>query len=63
MKKSYGGIMVPAGLFIGMGIGFVVDELVGGLFIGLGVGFLLMVLVEVFGTVDPESKKRNVASE
>ena len=46
-KKSKGvsGVAIPAGLFIGMGVGFAVDELVAGLFIGLGVGFLIMLIV------------------
>jgi len=32
------GWVVPAGLFIGMGIGWLVDHFTPGLFIGLGVG-------------------------
>jgi hypothetical protein len=43
--KGVSGLAIPAGLFIGMGIGFVTDELVAGLFIGLGVGFLVMLVV------------------
>ena len=42
--KGVSGLATPAGLFIGMGIGFVTDELVGGLFIGLGVGFIIMLI-------------------
>ena len=42
--KGVSGLAIPAGLFIGMGIGFVTDELVGGLFIGLGVGFIIMLI-------------------
>jgi len=38
-KKSMAGIFIPAGLFVGMGIGFLVDQLIAGLFIGLGAGF------------------------
>jgi hypothetical protein len=34
-----GGIFIPAGLFIGMGIGFITGNLPAGLFIGLGSGF------------------------
>jgi hypothetical protein len=46
-KKDRGmsGIAIPAGLFIGMGVGFLIDELVAGLFIGLGAGFLMMLIV------------------
>ena len=38
--KSIGGVFIPAGLFIGMGIGFAANNVVAGLFIGLGAGFL-----------------------
>ncbi len=55
MKNTNSGVLVPAGIFIGMGVGFIIDELVGGLFIGLGAGFLLMVIVELFS--NKESKK------
>ena len=41
------GSLVPAGLFIGMGIGWALDHLVQGLFIGLGAGFLAMVIVRL----------------
>jgi len=44
-KKGLSGLFIPAGIFIGMGIGFAVDALVAGLFIGLGVGFLAMALM------------------
>lgn len=38
--KNAAGMFIPAGLFIGMGIGFLVDKLVAWMFIGLGVGML-----------------------
>jgi hypothetical protein len=41
------GLLVPAGLFVGMGIGWVFDHLVQGLFIGLGAGLLAMALVRL----------------
>ena len=41
---NHSGLFVPGCLFLGMGVGFLIDNLVGGLFIGLGAGFLLMVL-------------------
>ena len=41
-KWEIGGIFVPAGLFIGMGIGFWINQLVAGLFIGLGIGLALL---------------------
>lgn len=43
--KTAGGLLIPAGLFIGMGIGWALDYMVQGLFIGLGVGFLLYAAV------------------
>ena len=46
-RKGLSGLAIPAGLFIGMGIGFAVDELVAGLFIGLGVGFLIMIILRI----------------
>ena len=50
MKKSKkddrSGLFIPAGIFLGMGVGFVIDQLVGGLFIGLGLGFLGMALAK-----------------
>ncbi|MFC1846446.1 hypothetical protein ACFLYS_00095 [Chloroflexota bacterium] len=45
-KKQWGivGVAIPAGLLIGMGFGFLVDDLIAGLFIGLGSGFLAMMI-------------------
>jgi F0F1-type ATP synthase assembly protein I len=39
------GVAIPAGLLIGIGVGFLVDEIVAGTMIGLGCGFLLMLIV------------------
>lgn len=47
-KNSPSGVFVPAGLLIGMGVGFLTDQLIAGLFIGLGSGMLLMIVVEMF---------------
>ena len=44
-KKTAGGLMIPAGLFIGMGIGWALGFLVQGLFIGLGAGFLAFAII------------------
>jgi len=46
-QKGITGVAIPAGLFIGMGIGFAVDQLVAGLFIGLGGGFLIMIILRI----------------
>lgn len=43
-REDSSGLFIPGGLFIGMGIGFLIGELVAGLFIGLGAGFLLMAI-------------------
>ena len=48
-RKDIAGLLIPAGLFIGMGLGWVFGYLVQGLFIGLGCGFLAMALVRLRG--------------
>ena len=35
---------ILAGLFVGMGIGFLVDNITAGIFLGLGGGFLAMMI-------------------
>lgn len=42
------GLFVPAGIFLGIGFGFVFDHVAAGLFVGLGAGFLGMALVKMF---------------
>lgn len=44
-QKGISGLAIPAGLFIGMGIGFLVDNITAGIFLGLGCGFLLMLFI------------------
>lgn len=53
-KKSSGiyGVALPAGLFIGMGVGFLIDELVASMFIGIGIGFLVMMVARSMGAED-----------
>ena len=48
-KKGWevSGVFIPAGLLIGMGVGFLIGHLVAGLFIGLGAGFLIMAIVHL----------------
>ncbi len=46
-KWEVPGVCIPAGLFIGMGIGWAMGNMVAGMFIGLGAGFLCMVLVRL----------------
>lgn len=38
-KKEKGAIFIPAGLFLGFGIGFAVNNIPAGFFIGFGAGF------------------------
>lgn len=44
-REDKGALFIPAGLFLGMGFGFLYNVLVEGLFIGLGIGFLLFAIV------------------
>ena len=46
-QKGVRGVAIPAGLFIGLGVGFLVGNIVAGLFIGLGGGFLVMLIVRI----------------
>ena len=38
------GVAIPAGLFIGLGVGFLIDNIIAGIFLGLGGGFLVMMI-------------------
>jgi hypothetical protein len=42
------GIFVPAGLLVGMGIGFLIGNVPAGMFVGLGVGLAGWGLVALF---------------
>ena len=46
-KWDVPGICIPAGLFIGMGIGWAMGHIGPGMFIGLGAGFLGSVIVRL----------------
>lgn len=46
-RKGVAGLAVPAGLLIGLGVGFMIDNVAAGLFIGLGSGFLVMIPLRV----------------
>jgi hypothetical protein len=46
-RKGAAGIFIPAGLFLGMGIGWAFGYLVQGLMIGLGAGFLAFAIIMV----------------
>jgi len=44
-RKGASALFIPAGLFIGMGVGWAFGHLVEGMFIGLGIGFLIFATI------------------
>jgi len=48
-EKSNAGLFIPAGLFVGFGIGFAFNNIPAGMFGGLGVGFFLFAIARVLG--------------
>ena len=48
-KKKASGLLIPAGLFLGLGIGWIFGYMVQGMLIGLGVGFLAMAVMTFTG--------------
>ena len=48
-RKKYSGVLIPAGLLIGLGVGFAIDNVVSSLFIGLGIGFLCFAIIMMVG--------------
>ena len=49
-KNQWGitGVAIPGGLLIGLGIGFIIDNIVAGILIGLGGGFIVMMIGMIF---------------
>jgi hypothetical protein len=43
-RRKTAGLFIPAGLFIGMGVGWATDNFLPGMFIGLGTGFLVFAI-------------------
>jgi len=43
-KDERSKMAIPAGLFIGLGLGFILGNIVGYLLLGLGIGFLISYL-------------------
>jgi predicted histidine transporter YuiF (NhaC family) len=41
------GLLIPAGLLIGMGFGFAFGNIPAGLFLGLGIGFLFFAMIRI----------------
>lgn len=47
--KSSAGLAIPAGFLIGMGVGFMLNNLVPWLFLGLGFGFVFFLIQKLLG--------------
>jgi|GEM_PF-1361049 len=45
-KKDDASLFIPAGLFLGFGLGFAFNNIPAGMFSGFGVGFLLYALAK-----------------
>lgn len=39
--RNAGSLFIPAGIFLGLGVGFIVNNLVGGIIVGFGLGFFV----------------------
>lgn len=49
-KKNGGGVFfIPAGIFLGFGAGFLMNNLPAGIFIGLGIGFFAFAVSIITG--------------
>ena len=46
-KNGVTGVAIPAGLLIGLGVGFLSDDVTAGVLLGLGGGFLLMMALRI----------------
>jgi len=46
-SNSLVGLWIPAGIFVGLGLGMLYNKTAEGLFIGLGAGFILMALTRM----------------
>jgi hypothetical protein len=46
-RKSAGGLFIPAGLFIGFGVGWSLGYPVQGLLVGLGIGILVFAVISL----------------
>jgi hypothetical protein len=46
-KEETGALFIPAGIFLGMGFGFLFGDFVAGLFIGMGIGFILFAITKI----------------
>jgi hypothetical protein len=46
-RNSISGLWIPAGLFIGLGLGFLYGKVVAGALLGLGLGFVGMAISRI----------------
>jgi hypothetical protein len=46
-RKDAAELAIPAGLFLGIGIGLITGQVAGGVLIGLGLGFLLLMIIKL----------------
>ena len=46
-RKGISGLAIPAGILIGIGVGYAVGNFLAGLFIGLGLGFLTTMILRL----------------
>lgn len=46
-NSGIGGLFIPAGILIGLGVGFMISNIPAGLFIGMGLGFVLFAIVSL----------------
>ena len=58
-KKSWlgSGILLPGFMFLGIGIGVLLDEPQTGLFIGMGIGFISMGIVKLLSHENSDNKR------
>ena len=43
MKEKKSELVFVGCMFVGMGVGYIIDNLVGGMFVGMGIGFIAMI--------------------
>lgn len=46
-RNGVTGVAIPAGLLIGLGVGFLIDDVTAGVFLGLGGGFVVMMVLRI----------------
>ena len=46
-QKGITGLGIPAGLFIGLGVGLIIDNITAGALLGIGGGFLIMIFLRL----------------